>query len=383
MGVLLAINSFSQRIVGDWEYSGYKYIIDTNKEDVTDELRKIINENVDIKQNPTIRFLSNGKTISILGGKKEKDTYAIEDDSLTIRNEKFDYFIIGDTLVLSTNHQVVDPYLFKRIKDENPDLKIDRSTIRIYFRRLPGITGIWNLTEIEPITIETNRKEIDKAIINEIRREIPQLELIFMKNGTVVTNKENSSEYFIPDGDTLIIDEQKFKYNIADSVLTLEADLYYFNPTLLDRFNTKYPDLVIGEANIKLSFERLPLDPIVGSWEYNKMESIIKYIDSTEKVYQSIPRPPLILQFSMDGKLAENGREYTSYSTRNGNLSFNNEGFKYKITDNILILSFKVHSPNPQSLGRFINEKLDMEMEEATVNIYFKRLLEYFVYPED
>lgn len=130
---LLSSYSFSQDIVGSWKYKGLEPVIKTNKEESTKKLEERVNQD---KPNTSLifQFTSSGEFFT---NGKEKRSYHVQDSILHITGDTFKYNITENILTLIFDLHNLDPGMLKRYEDEEPDLKIEKCIVNMYFEKVP------------------------------------------------------------------------------------------------------------------------------------------------------------------------------------------------------------------------------------------------------
>lgn len=262
---LFTISAFSQDILGEWEMDRIEPVVKTNKEETTNEIIKEITRNMS-NDGILLRFMDNGKVIA----SGQEDIYSIKDGILTIiRNgeprDLCNYIIREDTLILLLTLQEINSRLYEEIIEDNPGLEIEKADINIYFHKLSGnsdIIGIWKYKDSTPV-VKTKSKEVTEKIIEKITEanHFSQQELIFRfgADGRSTINEGPLTLYSARNGN-LYIDDNHFKYNIADNILTISFNLRYLDFALFSELVEENPNIFIEEAIINVHFEKLSED---------------------------------------------------------------------------------------------------------------------------
>lgn len=119
---------------------------------------------------------------------------------------------------------------------------------------------------------------------------------------------------------------------------------------------------------------------IVGSWKYNKMESVVKtnneaVTKSIEKeISQMAPLDGFIVQFKKNGIAIIDGEHHVSYTVKNNMLSFDDEEVVYKIVDDFFVISFSLRMVNDKLLRKYSAEYPDLVIEQFSMDFYFARI---------
>lgn len=262
---LFTISAFSQDILGEWEMNRTEPVVKTNKEDVTNKIIEEIGRNMS-NDGVLFRFMDNGKVIA----SGQEYLYFIKDDILTLNRNSMDegvcnYTIREDTLIISFSLQKMDLRLYNEFIEDNPGLEIEKADINVYFHKLagkPDIIGVWKYKDSTPV-VKTKSKEVTEKIIEKITEanHFSQQELIFRfgADGKSTINRGPLTVYSARNGN-LYIDDNHFKYNIADNILTISFNLRYLDFALFSELVEENPNIFIEEAIINVHFEKLSED---------------------------------------------------------------------------------------------------------------------------